>query len=41
MKARPLIVRGVKIYPTGTILGKALQPLTHGTGVIKILLMLR
>jgi hypothetical protein len=41
MRAKPLVVRGVDIYPTGAILGKALTPLRHGTGVVEILLMLR
>jgi hypothetical protein len=41
MKAKALIVRGTRIYSSGTILGKALQPLAHGTGVVRVLLMLR
>jgi len=41
MKASPVIVRGVRIYPTGAILGKALEPLRKGTGVIKVMLMWR
>jgi hypothetical protein len=41
MKARPLVVHGMRIYPTGAILGKALQPLKSGKGVIQVLLMLR
>jgi hypothetical protein len=41
MKAKPLVVRGVKIYPTGAILGKAMQPLRKGKGTIKVLVMLR
>jgi hypothetical protein len=40
MKAKPLVVRGVKIYPTGAILGKAMQPLRKGKGTIKVLVML-
>ena len=41
MKAKAALLRGLKIYPTGAILGKALQPLKRGTGVINVLLMLR
>jgi hypothetical protein len=41
MKAVPILVRGVKIYRTGTILGKALEPLKQGQGVIKVLVTLR
>jgi hypothetical protein len=41
MRARPVRIHGVAIYPTGAILGKALQPLRHGRGVIHVLLMSR
>ncbi len=41
MKAKPDVVDGVLIYPTGAILGKALEPLLSGTGVIKVLVTLR
>jgi hypothetical protein len=41
MKASPILMRGVKVYRTGTILGKALEPLKEGKGVIKMLVMLR
>lgn len=41
MKAKPLLVREVKIYPTGAILGKALDSLQHGKRVIKVLVNLR
>jgi hypothetical protein len=41
MKATPGMVNGVAIYPAGTIVGKALEPLPGGRGVIKVLLMLR
>jgi hypothetical protein len=41
MKAKPLVVRGVAVYPTGALLGKALEPLAHGSGMIKVLVMLR
>jgi hypothetical protein len=37
MKATPISVAGVDIYPPGTILGKALQPLADDKGVIKML----
>jgi hypothetical protein len=41
MKARAVDVGGVAIYPTGTILGKALAPLASGRGTIEVLLMMR
>jgi hypothetical protein len=41
MKASPVVVGGVAIYPTGTILGKALEPLAQGKGAIKVLVTLR
>ncbi len=41
MKASPTLVNGVAIYPTGTILGKALEPLQGKVGVVKVLVMLR
>jgi hypothetical protein len=41
MKAKPRLVDGVEIYPTGTIVGKALGSLETGTGVIKMLMTLR
>jgi hypothetical protein len=41
MKAAPVVVNGVDIYRTGTILGKALEPLDKGAGVIKVFVTLR
>jgi len=41
MKASPVVVSGVEIYPTGAILGKALQPLEGRRGIIKVLVTLR
>jgi hypothetical protein len=41
MKAHPEVINGVMVYPTGAILGKALEPLAQGTGAIKVLVMLR
>jgi hypothetical protein len=41
MKASPVIVGGVEIYPTGALLGKAMEELKDGHGVIKVLLSLR
>ena len=41
MKATPFRVGRVKVYRTGTILGKALEPLKEGKGVIKVLVTLR
>lgn len=38
MKANPVIINGVEIYPTGAILGKALENFDSGnTGLIKVL----
>jgi hypothetical protein len=38
MKAEPVVVNGIEVYPTGTILGKALQPFEGpGTGLIDVL----
>jgi hypothetical protein len=37
MRAKPVVVNGISIYPTGVILGKALQPLARGRGLIKVL----
>jgi hypothetical protein len=41
MKATPTMVDGVAIYPAGTILGKAIEPLQDSAGIIKVLLMMR
>ena len=41
MKAKPLVVRGVKIYPTGAILGKALGSASSGKPVIDVMANLR
>ena len=41
MKARPAIVDGVSVYPTGAILGKALEPLEGPRGVIRVLISLK
>src|SRR5262249_35637544 len=41
MRAEPEMVNGVPVYPTGAILGKALEPLPEGTGVIRVLITLR
>jgi hypothetical protein len=38
MKALPVVINGVEIYPTGAILGKALQNFEHGeSGIINVL----
>jgi hypothetical protein len=38
MKASPVVVNGVEIFPTGTILGKALENFGGpGSGVIEVL----
>jgi hypothetical protein len=41
MKARPVFIQGIPFYRPGTILGKALAPLAHGKGTIRVLLMTR
>jgi hypothetical protein len=41
MKAKPILVNGETIYPSGVILGKALGSLAHGTGMIQVLIMLQ
>ena len=41
MKAKQMTINGADIYPTGAILGKALQSLGEERGVIKVLIMLR
>ena len=41
MKAEPVTIEGVEIYAPGTILGKALEPLEEGTGVILVLVTLQ
>lgn len=41
MKAEPIQIQGVDIYPTGTIIGKALEGLANGEGIIQMLVMLR
>jgi hypothetical protein len=40
MKARPRVVKGTLVYPTGAILGKALEALKRGSGKIKVLVIL-
>jgi hypothetical protein len=41
MKANSVVVGGVAIYPTGAVLGKALEPLRNGRGTIEVLVTLR
>lgn len=41
MKVSATKVAGTVVYPTGTILGKALEPLAKGMGVIEVLVTLR
>lgn len=41
MKATPVIVGGVEIYRPGTIIGKALESFSSGTGTIEIFVTLR
>ncbi len=41
MKAQPAVIGEVEIYRPGTTLGKALEPLDSGTGVIEVLVTLQ
>jgi len=41
MKASPVTINGITFYLPGTILGKALEPLEEGTGVILVLVTLQ
>lgn len=41
MHAVPVMVKNIAIYPTGAILGKALEPLESGSGRIRVLVTLR
>jgi hypothetical protein len=41
MKANPITVNGITFYPSGVILGKALESLDSGTGVILVLVTLQ
>jgi hypothetical protein len=41
MRATPIMIDDVAIYPTGTILGKALEPFESGSGRIRVLVTLQ
>jgi hypothetical protein len=41
MKAQPTLVNGFPMYLSGTVIGKALEDLSTGTGLIRVLVMLR
>jgi hypothetical protein len=41
MKAKSTTINEVEIYPTGAVLGKALEPLQNAEGVIKVLVIPR
>jgi len=41
MKASPITVSGVTFYPSGVVVGKALEGLTDGTGLISVLVTLQ
>jgi hypothetical protein len=41
MRATPHTINGVDVYPTGTIIGKALETLQDGEGVMKVLIVVR
>jgi hypothetical protein len=42
MKARPVIIQGMAVYPSGAVLGKALQEFDGpGTGLIELLVNVR
>ena len=37
MRADPVVVNGMEIYPSGAVLGKALEPFQEDTGLIEVL----
>ena len=41
MKSVPIMIGGRQIHTPGTLIGKALEPLAHGTGEILVLLSLQ
>jgi hypothetical protein len=41
MKSQPINVGGVQIHRPGTLIGKALEPLRSGSGLILVLLSLQ
>ncbi len=41
MRATPQTINGVEMYPTGVIVGKALEALDGGEGMIKVLVVMR
>ena len=41
MKSLPIEIGGVRIHRPGTLIGKALEPLSQGTGEILVLLSLQ
>ncbi len=41
MKSEPMLIRGRQIHAPGTIIGKALEPLSRGTGEILVLLSMQ
>jgi hypothetical protein len=41
MKAKSIVIHGVRIYPTGAILGKALDSVQHGKRLIEVMVNLR
>jgi cell shape-determining protein MreC len=41
MKAKVVTVDGISFYPSGVLIGKALEGLDSGTGVIKMLVTLQ
>jgi hypothetical protein len=41
MKAKAVTVDGISFYPSGVLIGKAMESLDSGTGVIKMLVTLQ
>ena len=41
MKSVPVDIGGIRMHRPGTLIGKALEPLAHGTGEILVLLSLQ
>jgi uncharacterized low-complexity protein len=41
MKAEPVTINGIELYRPGTVIGKAMESLTSGTGTIEVLVTLQ
>ena len=41
MKAQPVQISGIELYRPGTLIGKAMEPLASGTGMIEVFVTLQ